>query len=299
MPQKSLIERYQSFPHLFIDQMDVPSFFYSLDQVVGGFRKGALTILAGSPGVGTSTLALSIALRQSKRFSVAYVLTNPCSDYFQRCIIHNCVGTHLPEEQYAYYDEVLKETQHSSFCLVNDTGDRYHSIKHAIYQHVREQICSCVIVDFLQDIILDDLFPHPDRRKQLNAICADLRSLARELEIPIILLAHASDLPQNLPLDCHSTASVLPTIYDVDAKRSADLVMYLTTNGCEQIQTQYSSHTISRLLVLHNAFGGKGEVLLKSDFSLSCTTPLDSIEDAKFYPVPPPSRSSSDSTSPF
>jgi replicative DNA helicase len=299
MPQTSLIERYQSFPYLFIDQMDVPSFFYSLDQVIGGFRKGALTILAGSPGVGTSTLALSIALRQSKRFSVAYVLTNPCSDYFQRCIIHNCVGTHLPEEQYAYYDEVLKETQHSSFCLINDTGDKYHSIKHAIYQHVREQICSCVIVDFLQDIILDDLFPHSDRRKQLNAICADLRSLAHELEIPIILLAHASDLPQNLLLDCHSADSVLPTINDVDAKCSADLVMYLTTNGCEQIQTQYSSHTISRLIVLHNAFGGKGEVLLKSDFSLSCTTPLDSVEDTKFYPVPPLPKSYSDNSSPF
>lgn len=299
MPRISLLERYQSFPNLFMGQVDVPSFFYSLDQLIGGFRNGALTILAGTPGVGTSTLALSIALRQSKRFSVAYVLTNPRSENFKRCVIHNCVGTHLPEEQYAYYDEVLKETQHSSLCLVNDTCDRYHSIKHAIYQQVREYICSCVIVDFLQDIILDDLFPHPDRRKQLNAICADLRSLAYELDISIILLAHANDFPQDLPLDCHSATSVLPTIYDVDVKHSADLVLYLTTNGCEQLQTQHPSHTISRLLVMHNAFGEKGEVLLKSDLSLSRTTPLDSKEDAKYYPVPLLPKSYSDSNSPF
>ncbi len=48
--------------------LGVPSGFSHLDQLLGGFQKSDLVVLAARPGVGKTTLALNIAVNAAKRY---------------------------------------------------------------------------------------------------------------------------------------------------------------------------------------------------------------------------------------
>lgn len=184
--------------------MGVPSGFAMLDKILGGFQKSDLIILAARPGMGKSALALNIArnamLRHNQRIGIVS-LEMSTDQYLQRLLsLETTIDSHrlrlgdikdgdwffLQEgaERIRNYPLYIDDTSAQNMADLRSKCRRLHS-KHGI---------DMLIVDYLH------LIKGPkaeNRHLQLGIVTKELKALAREIDIPLLVLSQLSRALEN------------------------------------------------------------------------------------------------------
>ena len=182
----------------------VPSGFYQLDEMTGGFQKAQLIILAARPSVGKTSLALNIAQHiavKEKRAVAVFSLEMSRYDLTQRLLcaeagvdsklvrtgklsesdwskIANAMGT-LSEGQ-IYIDDRPSLT-------ILELRARARRLK------ARHEV-ELVLIDYLQ-LMYGSGRPE-NRNQEVSEISRGLKALARELNCPVIALSQLSRAPE-------------------------------------------------------------------------------------------------------
>lgn len=185
----------------------MPSGVAALDDMLGGFYAGDFVILAGRPGMGKSSVALSFALhaaRAGRGVAVASLEMTPSSlamraisegsDRIGRGVAYaDARRGHISEND----DEVIFRTAQSMASLpikiippsVRDLGGLYAAAKRCARQfEAAGKPMAALIIDYLQLIRSDAR----SRYEQITDISIALKQMAMQLGVPVIALSQLS-----------------------------------------------------------------------------------------------------------
>ncbi len=178
----------------------VPSGYYDLDALTAGFQKSDLIILAARPSMGKTAFALNIgqnaAIRQKIPVAV-FSLEMSKVQLVQRVLCSEAeidaqrvrTGEISPTDWQKIAEKM--DELHLSPLYIDDTAGLSVTDIRAKCRRLKLQRpdLGLVIIDYLQ--LLDDR-SSTDRIQQISAISRNLKSLARELDVPIIALSQLS-----------------------------------------------------------------------------------------------------------
>ncbi len=187
--------------------LGTPTGFYELDDVVSGLQEGQLYIVAGRPSMGKTSLAMRIAehvaLKEQK--SVLFFSLEMASQQLAQQLLcsHARVDSNrlrsgqISQEEYGRL-VLAAGALHEARILVDDSADlsALEVRTRARRWNAREKI-SLVVVDYLQKMNARQGMRAPESRQlEISMISSNLKSLAKELNVPVIALAQLNRAPE-------------------------------------------------------------------------------------------------------
>jgi replicative DNA helicase len=188
--------------------------YTTLDQLTGGFQPGELIVVAARPSMGKSTLALNMLLRIIERHGIASLLVTleMGSDQIVRNMlsIKSRVSLHKTDEdgkgggtflttdeweQLNYAAGLIEWIPLYIDFSANMTLSRLRAVARRLKQHhdrgasqgnaeERLEPFGLIVIDYLQLLRVEGFGPS-ERQQMIGEISRGLKSLARELEVPV------------------------------------------------------------------------------------------------------------------
>ena len=212
--------------------------FYGLDKQMANMHGGDLIVLAARPGMGKTALALDIAknvARASTEGDVAIFSLEMGGVQLGMRTIAGASGVSAKGMRTGRLSsndlEIVKE---ASIWLSADLDGMYIEVKAGLtVPQMRARLIrlmrktgkklNLVVIDYLQ-IIRSHMPSGTPREQQISAMTRDLKIMAKDLDVPVILLAQ-------LNRDCEKRADKRPIIADLREsgaiEQDADVVIFL------------------------------------------------------------------------
>ena len=211
-----------------------------LDGMTGGLVRGTLTVIAGRPGTGKTSLALSIArdlsLQQKRRvvfFSLEMspeelalrVLSAESDIPFQRI-----VGGVLSHSQWSRLRQAAETVQVSRLLVADSPTLSVEDVNTRVPSLCWQQPIDALFIDYLQ-LMYSEAF-HPTESRELGTITRSLKHLARRMDIPVILLSQLSRESVRRGRDSRPVLSDLRGSGNIE--EHADLVIFSWPPECPE-----------------------------------------------------------------
>lgn len=247
----------------------IPTGFSSLDECLsGGLYPGELVVVSGHPHQGQEEFLVQLALNlASKDLAVAYFNLGETDEQVSARFLANLASVDYSrmrrkqwkEEQRVLLDQALSLLQDMPIFINNFSGLEIEGdISNCLFERTCGQEIGAVIIDYLQLVHGDG--GQVTRREEIGKILEDLKELAEEYDVPIILRSMlypycrgADTLLQPMRADLLNA----PETSSVD--RVADTILFLHKERCEP---QEKNLCIS---VEKSSRGIQGSVYLKFD----------------------------------
>jgi len=197
---KDVIDRIEYLQQHQDGLLGVPTGFSDLDALLGGLQKSDLIIVAGRPGMGKSSLALNVALHAAARHGLhtaVFSLEMSVEQLVQR-LLSSETGIDSQTLRMGTFDvaawprlveagQVLSEAP----IYIDDTAAITPlQIRAKARRLASEHPVDLVIVDYLQ--LMHSSMRFENRVQEISYISRQLKSLARELELPLIAISQLS-----------------------------------------------------------------------------------------------------------
>ena len=170
--------------------------FQSIDSLLGGMRGGTLTVLAGRPSMGKSTLALNIADNISKTKNVLfYSLEMQQVQLMMKMVacqteinLNKVDRNNLSESENTRFYEALAKANEKNMTILDRGNITVGDVVSKARQINGQTGLDCIVIDYLQIMKYDK----GREISELGNITRELKYLSKELDIPIILLSQLS-----------------------------------------------------------------------------------------------------------
>jgi len=256
-----LIERQQKAHSNELPGMDTG--LKELNQLTGGWSDGDLVILAGRPGMGKTAVALHFAISAAKSANWVYMFSLEMTN--TRLADRLIVGqTHTDNYRYkqgqlhdSEVDYVRQWVEEKSGLPIYFDEKSFVSIDYIISNcrmRKRKGQLDLVIVDYLQLIDID-VQRNGTKDQAIGAITRKLKSLAKELKIPVILLSQ-------LNRKVEDRQNKRPQLSDLresgNIEQDADMVMFCYRPAYYDIQ-QYEEQPTNGMMIVDIAKHRNGD----------------------------------------
>lgn len=178
-------------------KFSVPTGFFELDEMLGGFQKSDLIILAARPSMGKTAFALSLARNAAIDHKVPVGMFSLEMSTMQLVIRLLCaegrLNAHLVRTGKLPHEEGVKLSKNAhklieSPIFVDDTpAQTVLEIRAKARRLKVEHNIGIIIIDYLQ--LMQGPAGSESREREISHISRSLKSLAKELNIPVIALA--------------------------------------------------------------------------------------------------------------
>lgn len=268
--------------------LGVPSGFSKLDKLLGGFQKSDLIVLAARPSVGKTALALNIAVNAAKRYGqrVAFFSLEMSSEQLVQRLLASETGIsqqrlRLGEIQ-DYEWPILMEAAgvlSEMMLFIDDTPAMSAlELRTKARRLQAEHGLDLVIVDYLQ-LMRSDVRAE-NRVQEISYITRSLKSLARELEAPLIALSQLSRAVE-------SRSDHKPILSDLresgSIEQDADIVMFIYRE--ELVKENTERKNIADIIVAKHRNGPTDTVPLYFDKELARFADLELTREPLDYGV--------------
>lgn len=198
---ETLIQTFQDIEtlHEGIALPGIPSDFYDLDGLTGGFGRSDLIIVAGRPSMGKTSFALAVARNIANRFPVAiFSLEMSKAQLVQRMlsseanIESNYLRTgRIAQNQWERLSHALGTLSELPIYIEDTPNPSVTQMRSNLRRLQAEQggTLGLVLIDYLQ---LMEGSGSDNRVQELSRITRSLKGLARELNTPVIALSQLS-----------------------------------------------------------------------------------------------------------
>jgi replicative DNA helicase len=177
----------------------VPTGFRDIDELLGGLHRGDLIVLAARPSVGKSALAASIAYQVGSadgRVSI-FSLEMGRDQYAQRLAaidsginLHGLRHGHMRMVELEAYMQTLGRLAGLPIAISDAAGASVRDIRARILRRAaKDGAPDLVIIDYLQLMVGSR---DESRQQEVSDISRGLKTLARELDVPILALSQLS-----------------------------------------------------------------------------------------------------------
>jgi replicative DNA helicase len=209
MPMSDLVrESYPKIEQLFEHKRLVtgmPTGFVDLDAMTRGFQAGDLVILAARPSMGKTSLALNMAqylalqpdhtvgifsLEMSKESLFLRVLTSEA-----QIDSHRLMTGAIGQKDYGRISHALEMLSAMRLFIDDSAGISVLEMRAKARRLQAEHGLSLIVVDYIQLMSTRGRFEN--RTLELGAISRSLKGLAKELNVPIVVLSQLSRAPES------------------------------------------------------------------------------------------------------
>src|SRR5688572_1537474 len=212
----------------------VPTGFYDLDEMTGGFQKGDLVIIAARPSMGKTSLVTGIALHASISHQVptaVFSLEMSKEQLVQRMLcsealvdLGRLLRGRLTDDDYVRLAQAAGHLN-TAPIWIDDSGSLSVLEMRAKARRLKAEQpeLGLIIVDYIQ-LMQASAQMAENRQQEVSAISRGLKSLSKELGVPILALSQLSRAPEQ-------RADHRPQLSDLresgSLEQDADLVMFL------------------------------------------------------------------------
>ena len=178
----------------------IASGFTELDNMLSGFQKSDLIILAGRPSMGKTALALTIARNSAVTYNHKvgiFSLEMSNQQLAQRLITAEArVDSHLvrtgrlPKTEWKNLASAANDLHKAPIYIDDSASLNILELRAKARKLKSEKDVDILIVDYLQ--LLNQDGRSESRQQEISFISRSLKALAKELEIPIIALSQLS-----------------------------------------------------------------------------------------------------------
>ena len=212
-----------------IEHSRIMTGFRNLDNKLQGLRWGDLVILAARPSMGKTAMALNISQNVSKKKNVAVFSLEMSKEQLTDRMVCAAMGIdswklqkgELTDDEFARIGDALSELSTSNVYIDDSASMTLLEIKSKCRRLKIESGLDMVMIDYLQ--LIQGTNPM-NRVQEISDISRWLKSLARELNIPIIALSQLSRAVE-------SRASKEPILSDLresgSIEQDADIVLMI------------------------------------------------------------------------
>lgn len=258
--------------------------YRDLNAFTFGFQPGELIILAARPGVGKSALALNIAYRMSKLYNkhIAFFSLEMGIEQLIMRLLSEASNVKLSNIRSGKMspDEVNKllnartETEDLNIYIDETTSNNMEDIKIKCRKLHRNGQLDFIIVDYLQLLQAGTGRSKMSRYEEVTSISRSLKTLARELDVPILALSQLSrQIEQRKRETNKDNTSSLPKPQLSDLRESgsieqdADIVLFLHRDKDSEDASKRASSFKVECIVAKNRQGTTGsfELIFRGD----------------------------------
>ena len=170
--------------------------FSKYDTLFGGFFASDLIIIGARPSMGKTANAMSIILNMINAgikvgfFSLEMSLRQIGQRFIsmQSEIAHECIKLNNVQDNDRHkYLDAIKTLRESNLVVNDKAGLNVYEIKSQVRQLYNEGKIEIVFIDYLQ--LVYGTGNEPSREREVTFIVQELKNLAKELQIPIVLLS--------------------------------------------------------------------------------------------------------------
>lgn len=274
------------------DITGVPTGFTVLDNMTSGLQPGELTIIAARPSMGKTAFSLNIAQHMALRCqkTVAYFSLEMGRDAVMMRILASEARINmkdirsgkLPDNVWPKLINVAGQVSESKFYIDETSGISPFEIRARARRLKAQMGLDIIIIDYLQ--LMDLKQKVESRERAVSEISKSLKSLAKELGIPIIALAQ-------LNRGVEGRSDRRPMLSDLresgSIEQDADMIMMLYRDDYydkDDVEKQGQAEVI----VGKNRNGPTGKVALRWEAEFGRFRDADRENQ---HPLPPPPAS--------
>ena len=176
--------------------------FYDFDKITTGFQGGELIILAARPGMGKTALALNMATYAATTTKKAVAIFN--LEMSAEMLVNRMISAiggidayklqtgQMQERDWKRYNEAMSQLADTNMYIEDNAGVTCAEIRAKCRRLASsEKGLSLVIIDYLQ-LISGGKNYGANRQQEVSDISRSLKTLAMELNVPIIALSQLS-----------------------------------------------------------------------------------------------------------
>jgi replicative DNA helicase len=173
--------------------------FTLLDTITGGWQEPDLIILAARPAMGKSSLAAQLATYPAIQGIPAAIFTLEMSShqFYARMQaqesgidVEKILRTGLNEHEMAQLTNSCQRLTNAPLYIDDSAGISIFELRNKARKLCREKGVKLIIIDYLQ--LMTNKSKGGNREQEISEISRGLKSLAKELKIPIIALSQLS-----------------------------------------------------------------------------------------------------------
>jgi len=178
---------------------------HNFDAMVGGFKKGNLIVIAGRPGMGKTAWALNIVAHNCKQGKSAAVfsLEMTAEELVKRLLAGEGVNNTKIKNPKQFSGDDMELLQDSALTIkewklfIDTSSPSLNSVRAQAMRHRDAHGLDLVVIDYLQ---LMSIAGHTGNREaEISALSRGLKQLAKDLDVPIILLSQLSRKVEERP----------------------------------------------------------------------------------------------------
>ena len=180
----------------------IPSGFSDLDRVTSGWQKSDLVILAARPGMGKTAFVLSMARNTAVQFNkpVAVFSLEMSSVQLVNRLISSESGIpaeklrkgNLEDHEWIQLNQQITSLSEAPLFIDDTPALTVFELRAKCRRLVRNNGVEMVIIDYLQLMHAGNSNKSGNREQEISTISRSLKSIAKELNIPIIALSQLS-----------------------------------------------------------------------------------------------------------
>ena len=266
---KVIIDAYDRLRNLTSEDRELylglESGFTRLDEMMTGLNKSDLILLAGRPGMGKSAFALNIATNVAKKYDKDVVVFNLEMSSEQMVNRMLCSEAQISSEtlqtgklstdqwmQLAGSAEILSQTR----MYLDDTpGITVAEIKAKVR---RLKNLGLIVIDYLQ--LMSGGGRSENRVQEISKITRNLKIMAKELNIPVLVLSQLSRATEQRP-DHKPMLSDLRESGSIE--QDADIVLFVYREG--YYDPEVENPFLAKCILAKNRHGSTGEADMRWD----------------------------------
>ncbi len=268
---REAIEHIEAIHSKNISSFSVPTGFFALDDILGGFQKSDLIIVAARPSMGKTAFALSaarnaavddkvpIAIFSLEMATIQLVTRLICAE--ARINAHSVRTGKFKAEDGPRISRTAHKLSQAPIYIDDTPGQTVLEIRAKARRLKAEKNVGLIIIDYLQ--LMSSSTRMDSREREISTISRSLKALAKELNVPVIALSQL-----NRAVETRSDKR--PQLSDLresgSIEQDADVVIFLNRPeyyGITQFTDGESTEGIAEIIVGKQRNGPTGDMRLK------------------------------------
>lgn len=269
----------------------IPTGFRDLDNLLAGFQKSDLIILAARPSMGKTALALDIARQTATKYKTAvglFSLEMSSQQLVDRMLAAQAgvnswrlrTGKIKSDEEFERLQEGMSALSEAPIYIDDKPGSTVLSMRSTARRLKMEKDLGLVIVDYLQLITPSSGKAMDSMVQQVTEISRALKGMARELDVPVLALSQLSravEQRRGRPRlsDLRDSGSI---------EQDADVVMFIHRDDKMNSDMGAEKTNIAEILVEKHRNGPVGKIDLRFDEEKTTFLTIDKSGFGDFQP---------------
>ena len=241
--------------------MGIPTGLKDLDKLLGGLQRSDLIILAGRPGMGKTSMGLSIALQAARKWSkrIAIFSLEMSDEQLVQRLLSAETGIDSQRLRLGQVHDNEWPVFIQATSLLADTGIFIDDTPAISAMELRtkarrleaEHGLDMIIVDYMQLMRGDRR--SENRQQEISYISRSLKELARELNIPVMALSQLSRAVESR----HDKRPMLSDLRESGSiEQDADVVMFVYRDEIYNPDTEFPN--LAEIIVAKHRSGPTG-----------------------------------------